>query len=95
MTLKLRPQDRPYLPRGVRVQHDKVRNRTVLMAPEKVIELDEIGVAILNRINGAASLDQIIAELADTYNAPADQIAQDVQQFLQTLRSRLYLMVQT
>lgn len=95
MTLELHPQDRPYLPRGVRIQHDNVRNRTVLMAPEKVIELDEIGVAILSRIDGTTRFDQIIADLAETYNASADQIAQDVQQFLQTLRSRLYLMVRT
>ncbi|WP_298850071.1 pyrroloquinoline quinone biosynthesis peptide chaperone PqqD [uncultured Ruegeria sp.] len=94
MTLELRNEDRPYLPRGVRMQRDEVRGRMVLVAPEKVIELDDIGAAILLRVDGMARFDQIVADLASTYNAPAEMIAQDVQQFLQTLRGRLYLMVQ-
>lgn len=93
MTLELRQSDRPYLPRGVRVQRDEVRDRTVLMAPEKVIELDQIGMAILSRVDGSARFSEIVQDLAASYNAPAEQIETDVQRFLQTLRSRVYLMV--
>ena len=88
MTLELHRTDRPYLPRGVRVQRDAVRDRMVLQAPEKVIELDDIGVAILSRVDG-----QIVTDLATTYGAPADQVEADVQRFLQSLRSRLYVKV--
>lgn len=94
MTLALAPDDRPYLPRGVRLHDDTIRGSTVLLAPEKAVELDQIGLAILRRVDGEQSFAGIIAELAETYNAPADQIEQDVQRFLSGLRARLYLMVQ-
>ncbi|MBO9413657.1 MULTISPECIES: pyrroloquinoline quinone biosynthesis peptide chaperone PqqD [unclassified Ruegeria] len=93
MTLVFSASDRPYLPRGVRIQRDAVRDRTVLMAPEKVIELDDIGVAILSRVDGQARFGDIIADLAATFGAPAETIEKDAQQFLQTLRGRLYVMV--
>lgn len=93
MSLALSPTDRPYLPRGVRIHADRVRGSTVLLAPEKAIELDDIGVAILSRVTGEATFGQIIDDLAATYNAPADQIAEDVQRFMVGLRARLYLMV--
>jgi pyrroloquinoline quinone biosynthesis protein D len=91
--LDLAPDDRPYLPRGVRLFEDRVRGQTVLLAPEKAITLDAIGVAILTRVTGEARLSQIVDDLAATYNAPADQIAGDVQRFLRDLRARLYVMV--
>ena len=94
MSLALSPDDRPYLPRGVRLHDDSVRGSTVLLAPEKAVELDQIGVAILSRVNGEDTFAQIITDLAQTYNAPAQQIEQDVQRFLVGLRARLYLMVQ-
>lgn len=94
MTLALAPEDRPYLPRGVRLHDDTIRGSTVLLAPEKAVELDQIGLAILRRVDGEQTFAGIIAELAETYNAPADQIEQDVQRFLSGLRARLYLMVQ-
>lgn len=93
MTLELHRTDRPYLPRGVRVQRDAVRDRMVLQAPEKVIELDDIGVAILSRVDGQTPFGQIVTDLATTYGAPADQVEADVQRFLQSLRSRLYVKV--
>jgi len=94
VSLSFAPQDRPYLPRGVRLHEDHVRAQMVLLAPEKAIELDEIGVAILTRVTGQATFAQIIQDLASTYNAPVDQIEDDVQRFLVQLRARLYIMVQ-
>jgi len=94
MSLALAPEERPYLPRGVRLHDDTIRGSMVLLAPEKAVELDQIGVAILSRVNGDASFAEIIQDLAQTYNAPAEQIEEDVQRFLTGLRARLYLMVQ-
>lgn len=94
MSLTFAPQDRPYLPRGVRLHEDNVRAQMVLLAPEKAIELDEIGVAILTRVTGQATFAQIISDLASTYNAPVEQIETDVQRFLTGLRARLFVMVQ-
>ena len=94
MSLALTHEDRPFLPRGVRLHEDRVRGCTVLLAPEKVVELDQIGVAILTRVTGEATFAEIIQDLAQTYNAPVEQIEEDVQRFLVGLRARLYLMVQ-
>lgn len=93
MTLELAPDDVPYLPRGVRMQPDRVRGGVVLLAPEKAVALDAIGEAILNRVTGEARFDQIVADLAATYGAPIDQVRGDVQTFLMGLRARVFLMV--
>ncbi len=93
MSLALAPSDRPYLPRGVRLHEDRVRGGSVLLAPEKAVALDEIGVAILSRVNGEARFAEIVGDLASTYAAPVDQIEEDVQRFLSGLRGRMYLMV--
>ncbi|SDD18741.1 pyrroloquinoline quinone biosynthesis peptide chaperone PqqD [Ruegeria marina] len=94
-TLAIADSDRPYLPRGVRLKADKVRGGTVLLAPEKAVALDAIGEAILSRVNGQARLGEIIDDLAATYNAPREQIAGDVQVFLQGLRARVFLQVKS
>lgn len=93
MSLEIAPHERPYLPRGVRLMRDHVRDQTVLLAPEKAVALDMVGEAILSRVNGADSLDEIVTDLATTFDAPRDQIATDVQRFLQGLRARVFLRV--
>ncbi len=95
MTLKLAPDDRPVLPRGVRVVADRVRGGKVLLGPEKAVALDAIGDAILSRVDGSASFAEIIADLATTYSAPEAQIAGDVQTFMVGLRARMFLAVRT
>ncbi|SMO96390.1 pyrroloquinoline quinone biosynthesis protein D [Thalassovita litoralis] len=92
--LRLGPQDRPFLPRGVRLAQDRVRGQTVLLAPEKAVALDTVGVAILSRVNGVDSVQDIVADLATTYNAPPAQIMEDVQRFLMALRARVFVGVQ-
>lgn len=89
----LTDSDIPYLPRGVRVATDRVRDQIVLLAPEKAVVLDPIGQAILSRVDGSATYGAIIDDLAATYQAPRDQIAGDVQQFLMGLRARMCVMV--
>ena len=54
----------PRIPRGVRLHADTVRGKTVLLAPERVIDLDAIGLAILQQIDGEKTLSQIIETLA-------------------------------
>lgn len=63
----------PRLKPGVRLHHDRVRGRDVLLAPERVVELDETALAILSRVDGVATLPAIAAALAAEYDAdPAD-----------------------
>jgi pyrroloquinoline quinone biosynthesis protein D len=88
MTPLITPQDIPYLPRGVRLQDDRVRGIRVLQAPERAMQLDQIGDAILGELDGARSMDQITRDLAARYDAPVDEIAGDVRDFLTGLIER-------
>ena len=84
-----------YLPRGVRIKEDKVRERTVLVAPERTVALDEIGVAILAIVDGEKTLADIVEELSVKYNAPKQEIGNDVVAFLRDLQNRGYLDVKS
>jgi pyrroloquinoline quinone biosynthesis protein D len=72
----------PLLPRGVRLHHDRVRGCDVLLAPERALMLDDIGAAILARVDGQSPLAAIAEGLARDYNAPVDEIAGDIADFL-------------
>ena len=67
--------DIPVMPRGVRLHRDTVRDRWVLLAPERAVTLDDIGHAILSEVDGTRSFEDIVATLAAKYAAPAEQIA--------------------
>ena len=89
----MEPSAVPYLPRGVRVHRDRVRDAWVLLAPERAITLDQIGHAILTELDGTRSFGQITEALAEKYNAPAEEIAKDSAGFLRALKDRRFLEV--
>lgn len=72
---------KPHLPRGVRLREDKVRNRWVLLAPERIFEVDQIGVEILKRCDGR-EMTALLSDLASAFEATPDQIRGDVEGFL-------------
>ena len=74
--------DVPRLGRGVRFHHDKARERWVLLAPERLFELDQIAIEIVKRIDGARSLGAIVDDLAESFAADRGEILQDVLEFL-------------
>ena len=78
----------PFLPRGVRLHHDKVRDKTVLLAPERALFLDDIGLAILNELDGQRSVAGISRHLAALYDAPPEAIASDVKEFIDGLADK-------
>ncbi|WP_299655672.1 pyrroloquinoline quinone biosynthesis peptide chaperone PqqD [uncultured Tateyamaria sp.] len=80
--------DVPYLPRGVRTRFDTVRKVDVLLGPERVLVLDQVGTAVLGRLDGKANLAQISTDLAEVYDAPLEVIAPDVIAFVEDLRDR-------
>jgi pyrroloquinoline quinone biosynthesis protein D len=82
---------RPALPRGVRLHHDAVRGVWVLLAPERVLRLDEIGLAILREVDGRATLAEIAARLAARYGAPEGRVMADAATFLDGLAARRML----
>ncbi|MEM9279908.1 MAG: pyrroloquinoline quinone biosynthesis peptide chaperone PqqD [Pseudomonadota bacterium] len=81
----------PFLPRGVKVKVDTVRERTVLLAPERTLALDGTGISIMELIDGENTLDQIVGILAQKYDAPKQTIGNDVVAFTRDLINRGYL----
>lgn len=80
----------PVLPPGVRLHWDAVRGKHVLLAPERALMLDEIGHAILARIDGATGVETLVAGLAVNFDAPVAEVGPDVAEFLEGLaRERL------
>ena len=83
----------PFLPRGVRLRHDAVRDTHVLLGPERALMLDPIAHAILSRVDGNATEAEIVADLAATFGAPAEQVAGDVAAFLTDMRDKMLVAV--
>lgn len=93
MTALISPDQIPYLPRGVRLADDRLRGIRILHAPERALQLDAIGDAILSELDGTRSLAQIAAALAAKYAAPVEQITADMTDFLTSLIERRMVFV--
>lgn len=81
----------PRLRPGVRLHHDRVRNRDVLLAPERVVELDETARAILARIDGITTLTAIAAALAAEYDGDPAEIESDARTLVGDLALKGYV----
>lgn len=57
---------RPRLCRAVRLKHDRVRDRWLLLSPERGFVLNGSALAIVRRLDGATTLATIAAELGHT-----------------------------
>ena len=84
----------PVLPRGVRLHHCRVREGWFLLAPERALKMDAIGVAILNATDGSRTFGAIVDKLAGDFGAPRDRVATDAGKFLTDLANRRMLEVQ-
>lgn len=81
---------RPALRAGVRLQQDRARDQWVLLAPERVVELDDIALVVA-QLDGTRSLAQIAQELAAEFDADAAQIEADVIELTDTLHQKRLL----
>jgi pyrroloquinoline quinone biosynthesis protein D len=77
---------------GVRLHHDKARERWVVMAPERMFVPDETALEVLRLVDGARDADAIVDALATKFDAPRDVIATDVRAMLDDLLARGALM---
>jgi pyrroloquinoline quinone biosynthesis protein D len=82
---------RPVLPRHARLKFDDTRQVWVILAPERVLAPDEIAVEILQLCDGVRSVADIVDLLAAKYNAPRDDIGNDVVAMLQDLADKGFL----
>jgi pyrroloquinoline quinone biosynthesis protein D len=89
--LSVSEASRPVLPRHARLKFDEVRQRWVILAPERVLAPDEIAVEILQLCDGARSVAQMIDQLAAKYIADREAIGADVIAMLQDLADKGFL----
>ena len=87
------PETVPSLPGHVRMQFDDLRQKWVVLAPERVLWPDDISVDILKRCTGSLSTSAIIDALAIDYNADRAEIETDVVEFLQDWSDRRLLQI--
>ena len=73
---------------GTRLQHDRARDRWIVMAPERMFVPDETALEVLRLVDGQRDLDAIVDALAEKFAAPRDVIAADVRAMLDDLLAR-------
>ena len=86
----LQPED-VGLPRGVRLRFDEVRNKHVLLAPERTFDLDDNAVAVLKLVDGQNTVSQIARILGQTYDADPAIIEADILPMLAGLAQKRVL----
>jgi pyrroloquinoline quinone biosynthesis protein D len=78
----------PKLRRGILRKFDAARGQNVLLGPERVILLDDIGNAIAECCDGQTAIAQISSILAERYAAERAQVESDVLAFVQELQEK-------
>jgi coenzyme PQQ biosynthesis protein PqqD len=91
ITLQLDESRPAALPAWVRLRFDKVRDRWVLLAPERVLFPCATSVEIIDRLPRAPTLGALIDGLAAEYEAPREAIAADVNAMLADLAAQGFL----
>ena len=74
-----------------RLRFDEVRNKHVLLAPERTFDLDDNAVAVLKLVDGARSVSDIADELGKTYAADPRAIEADILVMLDGLAEKRVL----
>jgi len=69
---------KPKLPRGVRLTHNEAQGGWVLLAPERVFKAEGPAHEIIKRCTGEVTVNEIVDDLAKTFNAPRERIMTDV-----------------
>lgn len=86
-------QSRPALAPGVRLQTDKVSGEPVLVFPEGVLFINSTAQDIVARCDGKTTVKQIVAALAEEYDAPEADLREDVLACLTELRRQKLLVL--
>jgi pyrroloquinoline quinone biosynthesis protein D len=76
---------RPVLRQHMKFRLDPVRDRWVILGPERILTPNEEAVDILQLCNGKRTVAEIAEVLAQTYDAPSETIEADVIPLLQGL----------
>ena len=79
----------PKLPRHAKLRFDKARNKWIILAPERVFELDEVAYEVISRCDGAETVKNIVENLCEKFDQVAPGIiVNDVREMLQNLADK-------
>ena len=79
----------PKLPRHAKLRFDKARDKWIILAPERVFELDDIAYEVISRCNGDRSVGHVVVELCEKFEQVSrDVILGDVTSMLQDLADK-------
>ena len=78
------PKFRPHM----KLRFDKIRERWTIMAPERIFLPDDIALEILKRCDGASSIRAIVEDLAAKFDAPCEEIMEDVKNLVRDFRDK-------
>ena len=79
----------PRLAAHMRLRHDKARDTWTIQAPERSFMLDPIAHQVVSRLDGAATVGGVIADLCSAFpDAPAEMIDADVRKLIQDLADK-------
>ena len=82
----------PKLPRHAKLRFDKPRDCWIILAPERVFELDAIAHEVVALCDGERTVGGIVDILAGKFaQAPRDVIANDVTAMLQGLADKGFI----
>lgn len=78
---------------GVMLRHDRARDEWMLLAPERVLVLDDTALAVVRTATprDAGTVGEAITRLAAEYDAPRADIAADVLEMLNDLLAKGYV----
>lgn len=82
---------RPRLAQGSRLRWDEARQSWVVLAPERVILLDETAHEIVRRCDGTATIAEIVADLARSFEADPGEVEGDVVALIDDLMAKRIL----
>ena len=89
--LKINENVKPKFPKHVRFRHNKARDEWVILAPERLVKLDDTAVEILKLVDGEATVHEISNKLSEKFKAPAEVIMKDVINMLQELSDKGFI----
>ena len=77
------------LPRHAKLRFDKARDKWIILAPERVFELDDIAYEVISRCDGARTITDVVNDLCKKFDQVAPEvIMKDVVAMLQRLADK-------
>ena len=88
MPTPLEPAFVPKLAKKARLKHDRHSNKTMILYPERGLELNDAAAEIAKKCDGTRSIATIADELASEHEAERAVIETDVLAFVSMLRDK-------